>query len=53
MFNNLLIAAIIVVVIWIIILGIFLYVSRKQPNVAGQIQEIEEKLAKMKSEDEG
>ncbi len=44
MFGNLMIAALIVVILWVIIIGIFLTISRRQPDVQVQIKEIEERL---------
>ncbi len=44
MFSNLMIAAVIVIILWIVIIGIFLVVSRRQPDVQAQIKEIEEQL---------
>lgn len=44
MFENLLVVGLVVIGIWILILGIFLVVSRQQPDVAGQIRSIEEQL---------
>lgn len=47
MLNNLIIAAIIVVVLWVIILGIYLVLSRQQPNVQAQMRAIDEQLDKV------
>lgn len=44
MFSNLIIVALIVIILWILIIGIFLVISRRQPDVQAQIMEIEEKL---------
>lgn len=44
MFSNLMIAALIVIIFWIVIIGIFLVVSRRQPDVQTRIKEIEEQL---------
>lgn len=47
MLNNLAFAAIFVIVVWVIILGIFIIVSRNQPNVADRIMEIEDQINQM------
>lgn len=44
MFGNLMIAALIVIVLWAFIIGIFLTVSRRQPGVQTQIKAVEERL---------
>ncbi|HRO90168.1 MAG TPA: hypothetical protein PLC06_06695 [Promineifilum sp.] len=38
------IAALIVIVLWTLIIGIFLTVSRRQPDVQTQIKAVEERL---------
>jgi uncharacterized protein YoxC len=44
MFSNLMIAAAIVIILWIVIIGIFLVVSRRQPDVQAKIKEVEDQL---------
>lgn len=44
MFGNLMIAALVVIILWVLIIGIFLTVSRRQPEVQAQIKEIEQRL---------
>lgn len=51
MINSLTFAAIVVIVIWVIIIGIFLFVSRKQPDIAGQIDDIQNTLTQLDSEE--
>lgn len=47
MFDNLLIAALIVIVFWIAIIAIFLIIGRRQPDVEAQIKAVEEQLDKV------
>lgn len=47
MFDNLIIAALIVVMFWIAIISIFLVISRQQPDVQAQIKSVEEQLDKV------
>jgi uncharacterized membrane protein YciS (DUF1049 family) len=47
---SLLFAAILVIGMWVAILGIYLYVSRRQPTVVREIKEIEQQLDDTKEE---
>ncbi len=47
MFDNLIIAALIVILFWIAIITIFLVISRQQPDVQAQIMSVEEQLDKV------
>lgn len=49
MFENLLVVALVVIILWVIIIGLFLLVSRRQPDVQTQIKEVEEQLNKVES----
>lgn len=49
MFENLLLVALVVIILWVIIIGLFLLVSRRQPDVQAQIKEVEERLNKVES----
>ncbi len=44
MFENLLLVALVVIILWVIIIGLFLLISRRQPDVQAQIREVEERL---------
>ncbi|MFO7662289.1 MAG: hypothetical protein R6X18_06805 [Chloroflexota bacterium] len=44
MVDNLFVVAALVIILWIIILGIFLVVSRRQPDIAGEIEAVEKTL---------
>ncbi len=44
MFENLLLVALVVIILWVIIIGLFLLISRRQPDVQAQIKEVEERL---------
>lgn len=46
MFDSLMLAALIVIVIWIAIIAIFLRVSRQQPAMQDQMESVEELLEK-------
>jgi hypothetical protein len=45
MLENLLITAIVVIALWILILGLFLIISRKQPDLRAQMKIVDEQLA--------
>ncbi len=47
MFDNLLIAALIVILFWIAIIALFLIISRRQPDVEAQIKAVEDQLDKV------
>ncbi len=44
MLQNLAVAAVVVVILWVIILGLYLMVTRRQPDVAAQMKALEERL---------
>lgn len=44
MTSSLLIVAVLVLILWIVIVGIFLVVSRRQPDVAESLAELEAQL---------
>jgi len=50
MSQNLIVAALIVVVLWVLILGIYLVVARRQGDVAAQMKALEEQLDKAERE---
>ena len=49
MLENLMLVALIVIVFWLIILGIFLVVSRRQPGFRAALEALDEQLAKSES----
>ncbi len=52
MLQNLALVAVVVVVLWVIILGLYLLVARRQPDVAAQMEALEEKLERAEREAE-
>ena len=50
MSQNLMIVAVIVVMLWVLILGLYLVISRRQPGVQAQLQELEEQLQQAERE---
>jgi len=42
--NNLLLATIFVIILWIVILGLYLVITRKQPDLQAQMRAVEEEL---------
>ncbi|HQF71292.1 MAG TPA: hypothetical protein PLH39_08450 [Promineifilum sp.] len=50
MLQNLAVAAIVVVILWVIILGLYLMVTRRQPDVAAQMKALEERLERAERE---
>lgn len=42
--NNLLLAAFVVIILWIVILGLYLVITRKQPDLQAQMKALEEQL---------
>ncbi|HOU40822.1 MAG TPA: hypothetical protein PK829_06100 [Promineifilum sp.] len=50
MLHNLAVAAIVVVILWVIILGLYLMVTRRQPDVAAQMKALEERLERAERE---
>jgi hypothetical protein len=51
MLENLFITAAAVILLWILILGIFLFVSRNQPDIQSRMKALDEQLSK--SENKG
>lgn len=52
MFGNLIIVALVVAIFWVLILGIYLLVSRRQADVAAQMKTLEEHLDRVEREAE-
>ena len=52
MLQNLALVAVVVVVFWVIILGLYLLLARRQPDVATQMKTLEEKLERAEREAE-
>ncbi len=52
MLQNLAVAAVVVVILWVIILGLYLMVTRRQPDVAAQMKALEERLERAERETE-
>lgn len=52
MLQNLAFAAAVVIILWVIILGLYLLVARRQPDVAAQMKALEEKLERAEREAE-
>ncbi len=52
MLQNLAVAAVIVVIMWVIILGLYLMVTRRQPAVTAQMKALEERLERAEREAE-
>ena len=50
MLQNLALAAIVVVILWVIILGLYLLIARRQPDVAAQMKALEEQLDRAEKE---
>jgi hypothetical protein len=46
MLENLFVTAAVVILLWIIILGIFVIISRKQPDIQARMKTLEEQLIK-------
>lgn len=46
MLENLFVTAAVVILLWIIILGIFVIISRKQPDIQARMKTLEEQLNK-------
>lgn len=42
--NNLLLAAFVVIILWIVILSLYLVITRKQPDLQAQMKALEEQL---------
>jgi cell division protein FtsL len=45
MLENLLVATVVVVILWVLILAVFLTISRKQPDVQAEMKELDEQLS--------
>lgn len=52
MLQNLMVAALIVIVLWVLILGIYLVVARRQGDVAAQMKALEAQLDQAEREAE-
>ena len=52
MLQNLAVVAVVVVVFWVIILGLYLLLARRQPDVAAQMKALDEKLERAEREAE-
>jgi hypothetical protein len=52
MLQSLALAAIVVVILWVIILGLYLLVARRQPDVAAQMKALDEQLQRTERESE-
>ena len=50
MLQSLALAAAVVVVLWIIILGLYLLIARRQPDVAAQMKALDELLQRAERE---
>lgn len=50
MLQNLALAAVVVVILWVIILGLYLVIARRQPDVAAQMKALEEQLDRTERE---
>ena len=50
MLQSLALAAAVVVVLWIIILGLYLLIARRQPDVAAQMKALDEQLQRAERE---
>ena len=52
MFQNLMLVAAVVVVLWLIIFGLYLALSRRQPDIAAQMKALEDQLDRAEREAE-
>ena len=52
MLQNLMIATIVVAILWVIILVLYVTVSRRQPDVAAQLKALEDQLEQAEAEAE-
>ncbi len=50
MLQSLVVAAVVVVVLWVIILGLYLMIVRRQPDVAAQMKALDEQLERAERE---
>lgn len=50
MLQNLVVAAIIVVILWVIIMGLYLVIARRQPDVAKDMKALDEQLERVERE---
>jgi predicted Holliday junction resolvase-like endonuclease len=50
MLQSLAVAAVVVVVLWVVILGLYLVVARRQPDVAAQMKALDEQLNRAERE---
>jgi hypothetical protein len=44
MFENLLLVTLVIVVLWVAILGLFLVIARRQPDVQAEMKALDEQL---------
>lgn len=52
MLQSLALAAVVVIVLWVIILGLYLLIARRQPDVAAQMKALDEQLSRAEQERE-
>jgi hypothetical protein len=50
MLQSLAVAAVVVVILWVLILGLYLLISRRQPDVATQMKALDEQLSRAERE---
>lgn len=50
MLQSLALAAVVVIVLWVIILGLYLLIARRQPDVAAQMKALDEQLSRAEQE---
>ena len=50
MWQSLAVAAVVVVILWVVILGLYLLIARRQPDVAAQMKELEDRLNQAEKE---
>lgn len=46
MLENLLVVAVVVVILWVLILAVFLIISRKQPDVEAEMKSLDDQLSR-------
>jgi cell division protein FtsL len=46
MLENLLVVAVVVIILWVLILVVFLTISRKQPDVQAEMKNLDEQLSR-------
>jgi len=50
MWQSLAVAAVVVVILWVVILGLYLLIARRQPDVAAQMKALDEQLNRAERE---